>query len=278
MKKVIITLAAIVFGAAAMSAQDKAQVTELFNSGAASLSNGEKTEALATFQKVLSQATALGEDGLEIVQNCQNVIPNIIASIAKDLFKDGKIDEAVAKLKEAVAASKEYGNEEEAAEDTKLIGQFLSQKGANALNAKDFATAVSAYKDVLAIEPENGTAALRLGMALSATDDAEGAEEAFKQAAANGQEAAANKQLGNLALKGASAALKTKDYKTALEKALQSAEINPSANAFKIAGTAAAQLKQYKDAANYFGKYLEINPSASDAAQIKANIEAFKKL
>lgn len=277
MKKVILTIASLALGAAVMSAQDLKAVSEIFNSGAESLNNGAKTEALASFQNALSQATALGDEGKEVVDNCKNIIPNLMISIAKDLFKEGKVDEAIEKAKEALAFAKEYEIAEEVEDASKVIGQFMFQKGNDALNAKDFAGAAEAYKAVLDADPANGTAALRLGMALAGTGDVAAAEEAFNIAAANGQEAAAKKQLGNIALKAAAAALKAKDYQGALDNAVKSAEINPSANAFKIAGNAAAQLKKYKEAVEYFGKYLNISPNASDAAQIKATVEALKK-
>lgn len=277
MKKVILTIASLALGAAVMSAQDLKAVSEIFNSGAESLNNGAKTEALASFQNALSQATALGDEGKEVVDNCKNIIPNLTISIAKDLFKEGKVDEAIEKAKEALAFAKEYEIAEEVEDASKVIGQFMFQKGNDALNAKDFAGAAEAYKAVLDADPANGTAALRLGMALAGAGDVTAAEEAFNIAAANGQEAAAKKQLGNIALKAAAAALKAKDYQGALDNAVKSAEINPSANAFKIAGNAAAQLKKYKEAVEYFGKYLNISPNASDAAQIKATVEALKK-
>ena len=277
MKKIILTLASLALGAAVMSAQDLKAVSEIFNSGAESLNNGAKTEALASFQNALSQAAALGDEGKEVVDNCKNIIPNLTISIAKDLFKEGKVDEAIEKAKEALAFAKEYEIAEEVEDASKVIGQFMFQKGNDALNAKDFAGAAEAYKAVLDADPANGTAALRLGMALAGTGDVTAAEEAFNIAAANGQEAAAKKQLGNIALKAAAAALKAKDYQGALDNAVKSAEINPSANAFKIAGNAAAQLKKYKEAVEYFGKYLNISPNASDAAQIKATVEALKK-
>lgn len=277
MKKIILTLASLALGAAVMSAQDLKAVSEIFNSGAESLNNGAKTEALASFQNALSQAAALGDEGKEVVDNCKNIIPNLTISIAKDLFKEGKVDEAIEKAKEALAFAKEYEIAEEVEDASKVIGQFMFQKGNDAFNAKDFAGAAEAYKAVLDADPANGTAALRLGMALAGAGDVTAAEEAFNIAAANGQETAAKKQLGNIALKAAAAALKAKDYQGALDNAVKSAEINPSANAFKIAGNAAAQLKKYKEAVEYFGKYLNISPNASDAAQIKATVEALKK-
>lgn len=277
MKRIIITLATLALSASFVSAQDLKAVSETFNSGATALGSGEKIEALNLFKKAMTDAAALGEEGKEIIDNCKNVIPNLMTSIAKDTFRDGGIEDAINMATEAEKTANDFGDAEAAADIKKVIGQFLFQKGNNALNSKDFAAAADSYRQVLAAEPENGAAALRLGMALSSAGNLSEAEEAFKTAAANGQEAAANKQLGNVYLKAASAALKAKDFQTALDKAVLSIGINPSANACKIAGNAAAQLKKYKEAVSYFSKYLELNPSAADAAQTKATIEALKK-
>lgn len=277
MKKILTTVAMLVLAAATLSAQDLAQITETYNNGAAALANGEKTAALEYFQQALAAADALGETGKEVSENCKNVIPNLLVSIAKDTFKAGDIDGAIAKLKEAIPVAKGYGAEDVVADANTLIGQFLFQKGGNALNAKDYAAAADAYRQVLEATPTNGQAALRLGMALGASGDIDGAKEAFATAAANGQEKAANKQLSTLALKAAAASLKAKNYADAYEKALESAGYLPTANAYKIAGTAANALGNKADAVENLSKYLELSPNAKDAETIKAAITALKK-
>lgn len=278
MKKIIVTIASVLFSAVVLSAQDLAAITETFNNGAAALSNGEKTQALEFFQSALTGATALGDAGKDVVANCKSVIPNIFSSIAKDLFKEGNIDGAISKLQEGLKVAEEFANEEAKTEISTLIGQFLFKKGNDLFNAKDFAGAAAIYKQVLEGNPADGKAALRLGMALASIGDVAGAEEAYKTAAANGQEAAANKQFGNLALKAANAALKAKNYKEAVGKALVSIEYNPNnATAYKIAGTASNLAQNKADAVKYLSKYLELSPKAADAAQIQAAITALKK-
>lgn len=278
MKKISIAIATLLISFATVSAQDLAAVTDLYNNGAAALSGGDKAGALDAFQKALAGAEALGDAGKEVAQNCKNVIPNLIESIAKDLFKDGKFDEAIAKAKEAAEVAGKYGMEEDKADALKLAGQFLSAKAGDALNNKDYATAIETYRQVISENPTDGISMLRLGIALYASGDIDAAIEAYSQAAANGQEASAKKQIANANIKAASIALKKKEYKTALDRALASVEAKPSANAYKIAANACAQLKNYAGAAEFFEKYLEINPKAADAEQVKANIEAFKKL
>lgn len=277
MKKIIVTLASLAICTAMLSAQDIKSVTDAFNVAAGAFGDGNKVEALSGFQKVLTEAATLGDEGAEIVGKCKNFIPNLMCSIAKDTFKAGDLEGAIVKAKEALAAAKEFGIDELVTSCQKTLGQFLLQKGNNALNAKDFATAIASYKDLLDADSTNGTAALRLGMALSGSGDTAGAEEAFKQAAANGQEATANKQLGKLILKDAQKAYSSGNFQQAIDSALESVNYAPTAAAYKIAGNAAAQIKNFKDAITYMSKYLELDPAAKDAAQTKANIEAFKK-
>jgi len=278
MKKVIIVISAAVLSMGAALAQDLAQTTEMFNNAATTLNAGDKAGALEQFKAVLPVAEALGDTGMEIVNNCKKYIPQLTLSLAKDAYKSSDFDGALAKLNEAVAVADKYSDAETLADAQGLIPQILLQKGNDKLQAKDFAAAAEAYKAALEADPANGLASLRLGMALSGAGDTDGAIAAFKTASANGQEAAANKQMSTLPLKTAAAALKAKDFKGALDSAKESCEYLPTPNAYKIAGTAAAQLKDYKAAADYFTKYLELSPNAPDAATIKANIEAFQKL
>lgn len=277
MKKLFLTILTVALSFGPAAAQDLAQVTETYNNGANSLSAGNKVDALNYFQTALKQATALGEDGAEIAENCKTAIPNIALSIAKDLIKAGNYDTAVTKLNEALAIAKELNAAEAVEEATQLVPQVLTQKGNSLLKTKDFKGAAEVFKSILEADPKNGVAAFRLGQSLSSLGNTAEAEAAFLQAAENGQKDNAYKQLSTLYLKDASTALKEKDLKGAMESALKSTEFVATANAFKIAGTAATNLGDKAKAVEYLSKYLELSPSAADAAQIKAAIEALKK-
>ena len=78
------------------------------------------------------------------------------------------------------------------------------------INNKDFAGAIEVYSKIMAEDPTNAMASLRLGMAYGATGNTEAAEAAYLVAAENGQEKNAYKQLSNLLVKQAAAVLKTK--------------------------------------------------------------------
>ena len=278
MKRLLLSIAAILLSAGLISAQEASlqAATELFNNGATA-SSTDKAAAIDYFQKAYDMAGKLGEEGAEIIANCKDVIPKLHYSMVNDLIKATNYDEALAKLEETVAAATTFGADEVLANAKKLVPQVQLQKGNALLTAKDYQGAADVYKAITDADPTNGMAALRLGMALSQLNDSEAAIAALKAAAANGQEANANKQLGTVLLKEASNFLRDKDYQKAFDAAIESAGYAESANAFKIAGTAATNLSKKAEAIEYLGKYLELSPNASDAAQIKTAIEALKK-
>ena len=273
MKKLFVTIAAAILAAGSVNAQDLAQATDLYNTGATYLNNGNLESALESFQQAYSIAITL-EDGQEVADNCRNIIPETSLNLAKSLGQDKKYDEAVARLGTTIELAGEYGNQSVADEAKTLIPQLLMLKGTDLLNGKDFAGAAAAYKQILDADPANGVAALRLGMALASSGDANGAIQAFTTAAANGQKASADKQLANLYVRIANSALKAKKYTEAVDAAVKSAEYAESSNAYLIAGNAAQRAGNNDDSIKYFEKYLELAPNAKNAGTIAYTVGA----
>lgn len=265
MKKIILTLTAVILSAGLVSAQDMAQATETAQSANEALVAKDYAKALAGFKEALTLAQACGEEGEDLVGTCKSVIPSIVLSIAKNEIKETKYDEGIAQLEEAIKCAEEYGNDDVIAEAAELIPQVKKQKALSLYNAKDYAAAAEAYKAILEADPEDGASALRLAVALTNTGDKDGSIAAFKQAAENGQAATANKQLANIYLKDAQALLKEKKFKEAIAACEESNTFNESANAYKLAASAASQLKDNAKAIGFYEKYLEIDPSAKDA-------------
>ena len=274
MKKIFLMLVAAAMTALTVSAQDINQATENYNNGAMELQMGNKDAALGYFQTALTMAEALGDEGAEIAANCKNTIPALMASIGKDLVKAEDFTNAIEQLKKAAEVAEAYGNAEVVDDVKTLIPQVLMSQAGNLLNAKDFAGAAAIYQQVVDADPANGMAALRLGMALGSLGKAAEAEVAYLQAAENGQEANAKKQLSNMFVKQAAALLKAKNYQGAVDAALKGNEYLENATAMKVAGTAASQLKKNEDAIKYLEKYLELSPNAKDAVQMKYTIAA----
>ena len=264
MKKIFVSLAALFAAAAMMSAQSMADATETAKLANESLSAGEYQTALEGFKEALKMAEACGEDGLELVATCKDIIPKTLNAIAKDLLKDKNYDEALAKFAETVSVAREYGDDETAAKAEELIPQVYMQKGGSMLNAKDFAGAAEAYK----------IARLRLGMSLDGADRDDEAVEAYKAAAAAGQEKNANAQLGKLYLRRSVAGLKAKKYADAVKDAVTSHEYVANPQALQVAGQASQLSGKNADAIKYFEQYLEAAPNAKNAGQIAYTVGA----
>ena len=272
MKKIILTLAAVILSAGLISAQDMAQATEKAQNANEALVAKDYAKALEGFKEALTLAQACGDEGAELVGTCKSVIPSIVLTIAKNEIKDAKYDEGLAQLDEAIKVAEEYGNDDVIGEAATLIPQVKKQKALALYNAKDYAAAAEAYKAILAGDPEDGASALRLALALTNAGDKDGAIAAFKQAAEHGQAANANKQLANIYLKDAQQLLKDKKYKEAMAACEESNGFVESANAYKLAASAASQLKDNAKAIGFYEKYLELSPDAKDANGIITTI------
>ncbi|MCF0176229.1 MAG: tetratricopeptide repeat protein [Bacteroidales bacterium] len=262
MKKLILIAAALVFGAGAASAQDMAQATETFNKGVEALQIGNNSGAVTAFKQALTIAQACGDEGADIVNDCKTYIPQLILATGQDLIKAGKYEESVAKLQEAAAAAKEYGNAEIEEKALDMIPQAYMQAANGLLKAGNVEGGIAQLQKVVAADTTNGKAFLMLGQVYSKINKKEEAVAALESAAKFGQESAANSQLANIYLKESQGLLKT-SVKDALETALKSASYKETPSAYQIAGNAAYKLNQFADAANYFEKQVELAPTAS---------------
>ena len=148
------------------------------------------------------------------------------------------------------------------------------KKAGNLLNAKDFAAAAETYAKVLELQPTNGAAALRYGQCLENSGKGEEAVEAYKLAAANGQEKNANSQMGKYYLKRSVEALKGKKYADAVKDATASFELVNNPQALQVAGQASQLSGKNADAIKYFEQYLEAAPNAKNAGQIAYTVGA----
>ena len=274
MKKILVSLAALFAAAAMMSAQSMADATEVAKLANESLSAGDLETALSGFQEALKMAEACGDEGLELVSTCQGIIPKILNNIANGLVKEKKYDEAVAKYQETIEAAKKYGDDEIAAKANDKIPGVYYNKANDLLGAKDYDGAVAAFDKVLELEPANGNAAFKKGEALRVAGKADEAVEAYKLAAANGQEKNANARIGNIYLSRAQAELKGKKFSDAIKDAETSYQYSQNPSAFQLAGMAAQNAGKVSDAIGYFDKYLEAAPNAKNAGQIAYTIGA----
>ncbi len=250
MKKIAKFLAAAALSlvvCVAANAQDLTQAGELYNNAATALNEGNNAVALEGFQKALSMAEALGEEGAALAADCKGIIPKLMLQMGKEVANAKDMDKAVELLSQVQKLAADYGQAEVAAEAKDLIPQLYVAEGNALLNEKKFAEAAVEYQKALDLDGENGVAWLRLGMSKANSNDTEGALAAYTKAAEFGQKAAADKQIGTIYLKAAVAAYKAKNYAATLENVLKSNEYGvKTANLY--GGMAAFNLKKYDQA------------------------------
>ena len=274
MKKIFLLFTAAALSAGMVFAQDINQATDLYNNGAMELEMGNTAAALENMQNALAMAETLGDEGTDLVNNCKTYIPKLMISIAKGLIKDGNYDAAAEYLTRTVETSNLYEDAETAEDATELIPQVYLSKGNDLLQAKNFPEAEAAYKKVLELDATNGMAYFRLGQVLASQNKVAEAEAAYVQAAANGQEKNANKQLSTMFVKLAQAASKAKKHQETIEYAAKSNQYLENANAYRFAASASQQLGKNADCIANYEKYLELSPNAKDAAGVKFTIAA----
>lgn len=268
MKKIILSLIAVALSVLAVNAQDMSQATEIAKTANEALGTGDNDLALKGFKEALGIAEQCGDEGAELVATCKDIIPQIMLQLGKDQVKAGNFDAALEMFKSTIDCAKEYGVDEVIEKATSLIPDTHNRKASSLAKAGDVAGAIEAYKEFLALEPENGAAALQLGNLYVKSGDLENAETVLAIAIANGKEKEANKLLSNSYLKKAQASLKANKLAEAIADCEKSNSFLENANAYKLAASAASKLKKNNDAIGYYEKYLEIAPDAKDVEGI----------
>ena len=114
--KILAVMAVALSFSLSASAQDMAQATEMYNAAIEAYGNGDATAALEGFQKALSAAEALGEEGAALVNDCKNVIPKVYLKLGKDAFNAKDFAKALECLANAEKLATETAQEEVAAD------------------------------------------------------------------------------------------------------------------------------------------------------------------
>ena len=278
MKKIILAMAAFACSMSLMTAQDLATATATYNSGAEALTMGNKTSALEYFQKALTMAEALGDEGADVVANCKSAIPSVILSIGKEFYNNKDFSNAKAKFVEAAEVAKKYGNQEVTAEVESLlptVGKRIALAKVNdAMKTKDIAGVLAGYEEAMAIDTTDANTALKYGQFLGNAGKFDDAVKYLELAARHGQEGNAKAVLSTTLLKKAAAQLKAGKYADAVTFAEKAISYKENAQAYLIAGQASQKANKNADAIANFEKYLEAAPTAKNAGAIAFTVGA----
>lgn len=278
MKKIILAMAAFACSMSLMTAQDLDTATATYNSGAEALTMGNKTSALEYFQKALTMAEALGDEGADVVAYCKSAIPSVILSIGKEFYNNKDFSNAKAKFVEAAEVAKKYGNQEVTAEVESLlptVGKRIALAKVNdAMKNKDIAGILAGYEEAMAIDTTDANTALKYGQFLGNAGKFDDAVKYLELAARHGQEGNAKAVLSTTFLKKAAAQLKAGKYADAVTFAEKAISYKENAQAYLIAGQASQKANKNADAIANFEKYLEAAPTAKNAGAIAFTVGA----
>ena len=239
---------------------------------------GNKTSALEYFQKALTMAEALGDEGADVAANCKSAIPSVILSIGKEFYNNKDFTNAKAKFVEAAEVAKKYGNEEVTAEVESLlptVGKRIALAKVNdAMKNKDIAGVIAGYEEAMAIDTTDANTALKYGQFLGNAGKFDDAVKYLELAARHGQEGNAKAVLSTTFLKNAAAQLKAGKYADAVAFAEKANSYKENAQAYLIAGQASQKANKNADAIANFEKYLEAAPTAKNAGAIAFTVGA----
>lgn len=264
--------AVALLSAGTIQAQDLAAATETYNAAATSLNDGNYISALENFNKALKMLEGLGEEGQTMLAEAKSIIPQIHLRYGKELAAAKDIDGAVIQLKKAIETGKSYSVADVVTEATELLPQVLMADANELLNAGKFAEAAAEYAKVIKADPENGTAYLRTGMALSRINREAEAVAAFEKAMELGEKDNASRQLSVIYLKKSAALMGAKNWAGVFENAKKSNEYNESGQSLKLMGLSAVQLKKFDDAIETLEKYYAMDTNAKDKASTLYNL------
>lgn len=257
--------------------QDMATATDLYNAGAKALSESNYIAAVESFGSALKMLKAIdaedrGEEGESLMKEAKAILPQIYLRYGKELAAAGDLDNSMIQLKKAAQVAKDYEVDGVEEEVTALMPQLLMANASNLLNDGKFAEAITAFKKVIAIDPLNKDAYLRIGLAESKLENDDAALASFAKAAELGETVNAPKQISVIYLKRSAAAVKAKNWKEVYENAKKSNEYSESSNGFKLLGLSSVQLKKYDEAISALDSYLLSEPNAKDKNSMMYNL------
>lgn len=271
MKKIVIALAALSLSAGIASAQDLNAALEVYNNAVAQ-SEDDKAAALDGLKNALKLGEALGEEGNDLVANCKSAIPALMLSLAKAQINEANYDKALEMLAETEAVANEYENGDVLIEIPDLFVNVYNRRGSKLFNEKNFAPALEDLAKVVEADSTDGKTFLKIAMAQQALGNVDAAVESYKKAAANGNEAAANKRIGSIFIAKGQAFQKAGKNVEAIEAYETAMGYIENAGVFKVIGNLNTKIGKLAAANEAYKKYLELKPTAPDADDVKYTI------
>lgn len=225
---------AMVLGASAQTKEDVA----LKMKEAGELINSKKlVEAIPVLEEVVKMGQAVGADAVDITSQAQKLLPTCYQQKGANLYKEQKIDEAIAAFFKAEDMADLQGDVMMSRKMGRTISQLYMMQGINSFNSKDYTKALESFQQGIKQDPENIQLAYFTAKSYAELNQLDQAIELYKQVITAGtdnskyakQAADAKADMDNYLLVAASTAAQAGDVekvKTYVEAIPENADAN----------------------------------------------------
>lgn len=225
---------AMVLGA---SAQTKEDVALKMKEAGELINNKQLVEAIPVLEEIVKLGQAVGADAVDITSQAQKLLPTCYQQKGANLYKEQKIDEAIAAFSKAEDMADLQGDVMMSRKMGRTISQLYMMQGINSFNSKDYTKALESFQQGIKQDPENIQLAYFTAKSYAELNQLDQAIELYKQVIAAGTEnskyakqaADAKADMDNYMLVAASTAAQAGDIekvKTYVEAIPENADAN----------------------------------------------------
>jgi len=254
-----------------LNAQDLAEAVDLYNSGIKAFQDSQFAQAINDVEKALQMLTSIEDDeqAASLKTNCENIIPQLYLSQAKQQVNTKQFAEALQTLDKAKELAEKYNNDEVLIFVEDLMPQVYIAKGGAEIEAGNVEGGIAEYRKALELNKTNSTIYLRIGLAQRANNEDDAVATFDQIIAMDGAKTddvgTAKKQAATIFLKRAAAAQPAKQWSVVYENAKKATGYdNANMQAFRLLGLSTIELKKWREAVEACETVLNADPSAKD--------------
>jgi tetratricopeptide (TPR) repeat protein len=267
MNKLKIALATTALAVAGtLSAQDLASVNAKYAEAAEAVKAKNFAAAIPLFEQVINEGLDI-EGAQTMVDGAKQALPVAIFQTGGAAFQSGKLDEALAAFAKAAEMAELHGNIQVLNNARTWIGRTVMKQGADAFNAKDYATAAAIFQKGYDANPNDTDLGLNLARSYSGLKDFDKSTAIYKNIIALGEKdsrfaenaATARENWSLDALEKAGESAKAGNYQAAIAAADELLAVIPADPALSL-----TRLQAYNSMKNY-ARVAELGEAAAAA-------------
>lgn len=235
-KVTFLTLVASLFMIGNVAAQTLEDAAAKYTAATEQYQAKQFDAAAKLLEEALTQATALGEEGSEILAAVQELLPDAYMNSGKMAAQKKQFPEAINAFLKAEEMAEKFENTKLKRQASRFCSIVYQTMGADAFNNKDFAKAIESFSKGMKQDPDNIKLAVLTAKSYAELDSLDLATTLYKQiidAAANNskfaEDAATSKtELVTYYLVAESKAVEAKDLNKAIELADKLSAVIPN--------------------------------------------------